>query len=132
MRVECLLCCSHNCQGLNSGKIVLQDSTDLCFIIIQEHWLITEHLHQINNIINQECLSVSVSGMDSSLLHVGQPFGGCSILYRKSLYSCSTPVSVSSNRFCAIKFQDSSFLVFTCLVSIFYPPSVIILTLLVN
>ena len=33
-----------------SGKIVLQDfidSIDLCFI--QEHWLISEQLHQINN-----------------------------------------------------------------------------------
>ena len=107
-----LKCCTYNCRGWNSGKIVLQDfidSVDLCFI--QEHWLITEQLHQINN-INHDFLSVSVSGMDSSLLHVGRPFGSCSILYRKSLSSCITPVSVSSNRFCAIKFQDSTGLSF--------------------
>ena len=41
--------------------------------------------------------------MDSSLLHVGRPFGGCAILYRKSLSLCISPLSPSSNRFCAIK-----------------------------
>ena len=35
--------------------------------------------------INSDFLSASVSGVDSSLFLVGRPFGGCAILYRKSL-----------------------------------------------
>ena len=53
-------------------------SFDLCFI--QQHWL---HSAQLNK-ISLDFLSVSVSGMDSCVLLQGCPFGGCSILYRKS------------------------------------------------
>ena len=37
----------------------------------------------------------------------GRPFGGCSILYRKSLASFISPLVSSSNRFCGVKFVDS-------------------------
>ena len=53
-------------------------------------------------------LSVSVSGMDISELVCGRPFGGCSILYRKTLASCITPLDSCSNRFCGVKFNCSS------------------------
>ena len=73
---------SYNCKGWRSGsnyvKLLLQ-SSDLCFI--QEHWLFREHLSSLN--ISNDFLSVSVSGMDSSEILVGPPFGGCGILYRK-------------------------------------------------
>ena len=52
-------------------------------------------------------LSVSVSGMDISELVCGRPFGG-SILYRKTLASCITPLDSCSNRFCGVKFNCSS------------------------
>ena len=42
--------------------------------------------------------------MDSSVLVCGRRFGGCSILYRKSLASCIVPPVSCSNRFCAVKF----------------------------
>lgn len=48
--------------------------------------------------------------MDSSSLHTGCPCGGCSILYRKM--SSITPLPASSDHFCAIKFKDSSGLLF--------------------
>ena len=41
--------------------------------------------------------------MDSGSLLCGRPYGGCSVLYRKSLSSCITPLASSSNRFCGIK-----------------------------
>ena len=62
----------------------LRGLIDLCFI--QEHWLHHDHLYQINN-VSSDFLSVSISGMDCGVLLQGQPFGGCSILYRKSLAS---------------------------------------------
>ena len=56
--------CSFNCRGWNNGIHTLThfiDSLDLCFV--QEHWLLSDQLHQINN-VSPDFLSVSVSGMD--------------------------------------------------------------------
>ena len=55
---------------LNSFNLVI------CFI--QEHWLFREHLGSLN--ISNDFLSVGVSGMDSSEILVGHPFGSCGIL----------------------------------------------------
>ena len=102
-----LKCCSFNCRGWNNGILTLKhyiNSLDLCFI--QEHWLLSDQLHLINT-ISSNFLSVSVSGMDSSTLLCGRPFGGCSILYRKSLSSCIVTLKSGSNRFCAIRYSSS-------------------------
>ena len=83
-----LRCCTFNCRGWNGGSLSLNnyfDSLDIYFI--QEHWLHHDHLHKIRE-ISLDFTSVSVSGMDSSSLLVGRPYGGCSILYRKSLSTC--------------------------------------------
>ena len=58
--------------------------------------------------------------MECSFLHTGRLFVGRSILYRKSLSSCITPLSASSDHFCAIHIQDSSGLLFL-MVSIYMP-----------
>ena len=92
---------SYNCRGWRSGsnyvKLLLQ-SCDLCFV--QEHWLFREHLGSLN--ISNDFLSVGVSGMDSSEILVGRPFGGCGILYRKSLSPVIRRIFTSSQRLCAI------------------------------
>ena len=96
------------CRGWNSGSLTLQNlvsSCDVCFI--QEHWLHTDQLHKLND-FNSDFLSVAVSGMDSRSLLCGRPYGGCSVLYRKSLSSCIIPLTSSSNRFCGIKVIDSN------------------------
>ena len=59
------------------------------------------HLYKINDISSDFC-STSVSGMDPCSLLIGRPFGGCSILYRKSLLSSISPVVTNSNGFCAV------------------------------
>ena len=99
---------SYNCRGWNSGVITLNsliDSYDVCFV--QEHWLISNRLHKIHE-ISSDFLSVGVSGMDDSVLLSGRPYGGCSILYRKSLSSSITPLYTHSNRFCAVKLCELS------------------------
>ena len=86
----------------------------LIFCFLQEHWLIPDQLHKFNS-LNSDFLSVSVSGMDSSLPLAGRPFGGCTILYRKCLSFSITPLQTSSDRFCAITIKTSdslSFLMF--------------------
>ena len=57
---------------------------------------------QSNDAINDDFLSVNVCGMDNFSLLAGRPFGGCSILYRKTLSLTVSPLSLSSNRLCAI------------------------------
>ena len=46
--------------------------------------------------------------MDSESLLVGRPFGGCSILYRKSLLSSVSPVVTCSSRFYTVKIVASN------------------------
>ena len=46
--------------------------------------------------------------MDSSRLLPGRPFGGCAILFRKSLLPCVTTLQSNSNHFCAILVKDSN------------------------
>ena len=82
----------------------LLDTCDICFI--QEHLLLTEHLSALNS-VKSEFISVGVSGMDSGTLLCGRPYGGCGILYRKSLIPCVKTLSTGSNCFCAIKLSDS-------------------------
>ena len=66
-----------------------------------------DHLHKIHE-ISPDFLSVSVSGIDASNLLCGRPYGGCSILYRKSLSSVISPLDSNSHRFCGIKMVDSA------------------------
>ena len=114
--------CTFNCRGWNNGVHTLKhfiDSLDLCFV--QEHWLLSDHLHKIND-ISSNFLSVSVSGMINSEFVCGRPFGGCSILYRKSLAAHIVPLESCSNRFCGVKFRDSTGLSFL-FVCVYMPSS---------
>ena len=121
-----LRCCSFNCRGWNSGSVFLKeylDSFDLCFV--QEHWLHSDHLDKINS----NFLSVSVSGMDSGSLLCGRPYGGCTILYRKSFAPCITPILSCSQCFCGVKVLHSSGLSHL-LISLYMPADVIRLLLI--
>ena len=103
-----LRCISYNCRGWNSGLITLRslvDSFDVCFL--QEHWLISNHLHRVNE-FSSDFLSVGISDMDDSVLLSGRPYRGCSIVYKKSLSSSITPLCTNSNRFCAVKLREFS------------------------
>ena len=70
--------------------------------------------------ICSDFLSVGVSGMNSDTLRCGRPYGGCSILYRKSLSSCISLLQSNSDRFCGIRLCDSSGLSYL-LVSVYMP-----------
>ena len=60
------------------------------------------HLSQIND-FNSDFLSVNVGGMESTSLVLGRPYGGCSILFRKSVMPCITPLASCSERFCELQ-----------------------------
>ena len=84
-------------------KSLLQ-SCDIC--LIQEHWLFRENLDSL--LISNDFRSVGVSGMDSSQLLSGRPFGGCCILYRKALSTAVRRIFSHSKRFCAISITFNS------------------------
>ena len=46
--------------------------------------------------------------MDSSKLLLGCPYGGCAILFRRSLISCISRLDSPSERFCAVRLQDNA------------------------
>ena len=91
----------YNCRGWKSGSNYVQSLLQSCYIcLIQEHWLLRENLDSL--IISDDFLSIGVSGIDSSILLTGRPFGGCGILYRKSLSSVVRRIFADSNCLCAI------------------------------
>ena len=99
--LHCLKVVSYNCRGWKSGSSYVRSLLQFCDIcLVQEHWLLHENLDSL--IISDDFLSVSVSGMDSSVLLTGHPFGGCGILYRKPLSSVVHRIFTDSKRLCAI------------------------------
>ena len=78
--------------------IIFLHSCDI--VLIQEHWLLPEHIGALN--ISQDFLSAGVSGMDNTELIFGRPYGGCGFLYRKSLAPFVTRIQCNSKRFCAL------------------------------
>ena len=106
LRLHQLRLVSFNCRGWHNARSTvanLLDSHDIC--LIQEHWLFNEHFN-----FNPDFLSVGVSGMDSSILLHGRPFGVCAILFRKSLINSvtmlSTMLSTNAKRFYAVRLSD--------------------------
>ena len=60
---------TYNCRDWNSRRDFLNTSFDI--FLIQEQWLLHDHLSALN--INSYFLSLGVSGMDSSNLILGRP-----------------------------------------------------------
>ena len=58
--------------------------------------------------------------MDLCSLIVGRPFGGCSIMYRKSLLYSICPIVTGSNCFCALKICDSGAVSYLFVVCVAY------------
>ena len=109
---------TYNCRGWKSGVafvVSLLINCDIC--LVQEHWLLEDHLSALD--ISSEFCSFGVSGMISSDLIVGRPFGGCGILYRKSLSPIITRFKPISTRLCAISITSDCFT--TILICVYLP-----------
>ena len=80
----------------------LLDNSD--FLLIQEHWLYEDNFHKFDEIDNNINICKSgKSAMDSSLIRVGRPHGGCIILWRDSIKDNIHPISTISNKLNCIK-----------------------------
>ena len=97
---------SFNCNGHSKDRFDyikgLMQSHD--FVLLQEHWLLNEQFDLFNKFIPGSCVH-GVSGMDSTKLRSGRPFGGCAILWNSSISCQVVPISVPLNikRLCAVK-----------------------------
>ena len=71
-------------------------------LFIQEHWLSSCQLSQIDH-INYNFLCHAVSGFDNSDVLSGRPYGGCAILWRSDMVERVDTITTNSRRICAIK-----------------------------
>ena len=78
--------CSYNSHGLGAGRLDyikrLCSSND--FVFIQEHWLLESQASTFERDIDN-ISSHCISGMDSSNLLNGRPYGGSAVLWRRDL-----------------------------------------------
>ena len=79
---------TYNMHGFNQGATMLLDlSVSFDVILCQEHWLLSDQLHKLNDMID-DFRCISVSAMDDvcgrGILR-GRPFGGLAIFVRNSL-----------------------------------------------
>ena len=88
-----------NCKNVRSSwdeiKLLCKDC-DILFL--QETWLLETDLVILSQ-IDPDFYCKGLSSMDSqNKLHLGRPFGGLAVLWRKSLGACVNPVVYDDNR----------------------------------
>ena len=96
--------CTFNCCGLGDGKpeyiSSLLDRHDI--VLLQETWLLKDNLNFFDRIPGTE--SHGISSINDAKLLQGRPYGGCSIIWKKSLVFEVSPVTLNtpSTRLCAV------------------------------
>ena len=73
-------------------------------MLLQEHWLCDDQLNCLN-MLSTDHVSVGVSGFSNDCVLSGRPYGGCAILWRKTLSLTVTPIITNSRRICALLFR---------------------------
>ena len=76
-------------------------------LLVQEHWLLDCDIGEFTQFIDDVNVH-GVSGMDNDVLLTGRPYGGCAIVYRKSLNCSVTPIICKSRRVCAVMLNFNS------------------------
>ena len=111
---------SFNSKGLGVGKIEYLNelARQYHFIFLQKHWLFNKQVEQLEKEIPSMSVH-GVSGMEDDEILIGRPYGGCAILWDKSLLCKVSPVNTSSKRDyvqlkSVMKITRLCFLVFIC------------------
>ncbi len=101
--MACLTIATYNSHGLGSGRLEyinkLAEVND--FLFLQEHWMLSNQINTFGCKVSSMHVH-GVSGMDEHELIQGRPYGGCLIMWKKSLVCKVTPVQIHSNRMCAV------------------------------
>ncbi len=112
---------SYNTHGFNANRISCLETIliDHTFVLVQEHWLHSNQLEELNN-VRGSC-SHAVSGMPSNQLLSGRPFGGCAIMWSKSFKGKVEPVQFQSSRVCGVIISMDTLSSPILLVSVYMP-----------
>ena len=94
---------TYNCHGVKDMKSrYIQHILKKCDIIfIQEHWLLKNKLHLLQNITNDHIV-FGKSSINDNELFSGRPHGGCAIFLNKHIKCTVKHIDVNSDRICAI------------------------------
>jgi hypothetical protein len=94
---------TYNSHGLGDGRIQYIDKLlrDHDIVFIQEHWQFQGQLHVFEDKLDS-VKAHGCSGMPSDQLLLGRPYGGCAIIWKRSMIGQITPVDTSSRRICAV------------------------------
>ena len=103
---------SYNSQGMGTGRLdyineVMENIDLLC---LQEHWLFGEQMNMLDK-TDKNCFVYGISGMNDNCLVLGRPYGGCAIIWKRSLtITCTvTPIDTNSKRVCAVHVKEDVF-----------------------
>ncbi len=112
---------SFNTHGFNTNRVSCLEAIfrDHTFVFVQEHWLHSNQLDELNNVPGT-CYH-AVSGMPSNQLLSGRPFGGCAVMWNKSFKGRVEPVQFQSRRLCGVIVSGDNFSSPMLLVSLYMP-----------
>ena len=89
---------SFNCAGVkNKIQYIHSFCEQADIIFLQETWLMPHEINLLDN-IHSDFNNYSISSVDDGSLLVGRPYGGLSILYKKSLKVCGNIYSFDDKR----------------------------------
>ena len=89
------------------------------FVLIQEHWLFVDNIDRVQNDLT-DILCHGTSGMDASIHLIGQPYGGCVILWHKNIGGTVTPINTNSKRLCAVIYKYHGGMIL--IMNVYMPP----------
>ncbi len=114
-QVQTLRISSYNTTGFGKAKQAkvqcICENSDI--MLIQEHWKLPSQLQSVKTCV-KGFMGTAVSAVDATArILPGRPYGGCAILWRKSLDSVIQPVDYSfmCNRVCGITVKLNSLIV---------------------
>ena len=96
---------SINSQGHGTGRIeyICDLLEQFNFVLWQEHWLHDKEVLNLNSVFNDYNIeSHGVSRMDETVFNLGRPYGGCAILWDKSMLAKVKPIVTKCKRFVAV------------------------------
>ena len=92
---------SYSARGFRSGKAFITELLPDCDILcLQEHWLLDEHLNDLN--VCDDFIETGVSGMESESYICGRPFGGVQF----------SSTNLSLQRFLYVKYRLEDFVLY--------------------
>jgi exonuclease III len=95
--------CSYNSRGHGLDRpLYMKDLMKNCDVMfVQENWFFDFEIGEFTKFID-DVNAYGVSGMDSHTPLTGRRFGGCAIVYRKTLNCSFTPIDSKNRRVCAM------------------------------